>query len=119
PMIIIFFTSGAFELGDIVGMIVLSGITVNNAIYITESKKQNYSFKLREKIKSILVTSLTTVAGAVPLYLLSADSFSKSLSFFMIWGIISSVIIVLSSPQSLPLTPEHPAPRNAGSCAEG
>ncbi len=83
------------ELGDVVGMIVLSGIVVNNSIYLAESDKSGICFRVRDKIKSILVTSLTTIAGSVPLYFISADSFSKSLSFFMIFGIINSLLVTL------------------------
>ncbi len=98
------------ELGDVVGMIVLSGIVVNNSIYLAESNKSKICFRVRDKIKSILVTSLTTIAGSVPLYFISADSFSKSLSFFMIFGIIGSLFATLLLFPAL-LRTYHPSTR--------
>ena len=47
----------------------------------------------REKARSILVTSFTTAAGAVPLYLFGGDSFSRGLSFFMIFGIVDALVV--------------------------
>ncbi len=81
--------------GDVCGIIVLCGIAVNNAIYILESKSKRIEFKVRSKLKSILVSSLTTVAGSLPLLVFSADQFSKNISFFMFFGILNSVILSL------------------------
>ena len=93
PLAIRFVSGVPLELGDITGMVVLSGLAVNNAIYITESKKRRIVFCVREKARSILVTSLTTIVGAVPLYLLGGDSFSRCLAFFIIFGIIDSTLV--------------------------
>ncbi len=95
PLAAKMFLSLPLELGDIVGMTVLSGVVVNNSIYLAESKKTKLCFRVREKIKSIFVTSLTTVAGSVPLYFIASDSFSKSLSFFMIFGVAGSLFASL------------------------
>lgn len=81
--------------GDVCGIIVLCGIAVNNAIYILESKSKRIEFKVRSKLKSILVSSLTTVAGTLPLLIFSADQFSRNISFFMFFGILNSVILSL------------------------
>ena len=91
PLAIKFFMKVPLELGDIIGMIILSGITVNNSIYIAESGKKRIEFKIREKIKSIAVTSITTILSAVPLYIFASDSFSRGLAFFMIFGIVNSL----------------------------
>lgn len=93
PLAIRFASGVPLELGDLTGMVVLSGITVNNAIYITESKKSRIEFCIREKARSILVTSFTTAAGAVPLYLFGGDPFSRGLSFFMIFGIVDALVV--------------------------
>lgn len=93
PLAIRFVSGVPLELGDITGMVVLSGLTVNNAIYITESEKSRIVFCVREKARSISVTSLTTIVGAVPLYLFGGDSFSRCLAFFIIFGIIDSALV--------------------------
>lgn len=93
PLLIKLTGNVPLEMGDIVGMVLLSGISVNNAIYIAESEKNSMKFKVREKIKCIYVSSLTSIAGAVPLYIICKSSFSGELAFFMIWGVFSSVLI--------------------------
>ena len=93
PLMIKYFLGVPLELGDVIGMVLLSGISVNNSILILESRKSCTAFKIREKLKSIMATSLTTIVGAVPLFFAATDSFSKSLSFFMFAGILSSTII--------------------------
>lgn len=96
PLLIRLLTNTSLILGDIIGLVILSGISINNAIYIGESKKNRPEFKVREKIKNIAVTSLTTVFGSLPLYFMSKDLFSKSLAFFMFFGVINSLIISVS-----------------------
>lgn len=92
PLVIKLIFSKPLELGDIIGMIILSGISINNAIYISESRFRNVLFKVRNKTKSIIVTSLTTIISSIPLYFFAKDSFSQSIAFFMIFGIFNSFI---------------------------
>lgn len=92
PLIVKFIFKLPLEMGDVVGMILVSGISVNNTIYIIESQKSNIYFKIREKIKSITVTSLSTIFGAIPLLLSNTDEFAKDLSFFMVLGVLASFI---------------------------
>ena len=95
PLAVKYMLQSPLELGDIVGMIILSGITVNNAIYIAQSTQKRIIFKIRNKIKSILVTSLTTIIGALPLLIGSTDSFSKAIAFFMALGVLNSLLVSL------------------------
>lgn len=92
PLIIKLIVNTPLELGDIIGIIILSGISINNAIYISESHFKDTVFKVRNKIKSIVITSLTTIISSIPLYFFSKDNFSKSIAFFMILGILNSFI---------------------------
>ncbi|WP_443738772.1 efflux RND transporter permease subunit [Treponema sp.] len=92
PLVIKLILNTPLELGDIIGIIILSGISINNAIYISESHFKYTVFKVRNKIKSIVITSLTTVISSIPLYFFSKDNFSKSIAFFMIFGILNSFI---------------------------
>lgn len=93
PMAIRFFFGGTITTADIIGLVIASGLAVNNGIYIAESKKYNILLKIREKTRSILITSLSTIIGAIPLLFFGADDFSKQLAFFMIFGTGSSMII--------------------------
>ena len=81
------------EMGDIVGMILVSGISVNNSIYIMESRKDKIRYKVRDKFRSIIVTSLSTIIGAIPLIIRNTGSFASALSLFMLLGVLSSLII--------------------------
>lgn len=92
PLAIKLSFGASLELGDITGMVLLSGLSVNNTIYILESNCISIRNKVRNKISSILVTSLTSIASAVPLLFICKEGFSKNLSFFMVFGILSSVI---------------------------
>lgn len=90
PLFIKLVFNNSLELGDIVGVIILSGISINNAIYISESNFRNVMLKVRNKIKSIIITSLTTIISSLPLLVFSNDSFSGSIAFFMVYGIMDS-----------------------------
>lgn len=81
--------------GDIVGIILLSGITINNVIYIADSTHKKLINKIESKIHSILITSITTILGSLPMMLSFQNQFAADLSFFMFWGTISSTIICL------------------------
>lgn len=95
PMFLRVVTNTSLVLGDIIALVLLSGISVNNSIYIGESPSKKTIYKLRDKIKSITVTSLTTIFGCLPLYFFSQDVFSKSLAFFMFFGVLNSLLIVI------------------------
>lgn len=92
PLMIRFCTGTPLSLGDIVGMVVLSGLSVNNAILVAETRQEKTIYQnVRAKFPSIVATSLTSIAGAVPMLLWGQGNLVKSLSFFMLWGILSSM----------------------------
>lgn len=93
PMTIRYIFGGTITTADIIGLVIASGLAVNNGIYIAESKKSDILGKIREKTRSILVTSFSTMAGAIPLLIFATDSFSKQLAFFMVFGTGGSMII--------------------------
>lgn len=92
PLVIKLLFGISLELGDITGMVLLSGLSVNNTIYILESECKSIRYKIRNKVSSILVTSLTSIASALPLLFICKEGFSKNLSFFMVFGILSSAL---------------------------
>ncbi len=95
PFIYKFVSKIPLELGDVVGMILISGISVNNSIYILESKKIKVANKIRDKVRSIIVTSLTSIIGAIPLIIMDSGTFASQLSLFMILGIFGSLVVSL------------------------
>jgi multidrug efflux pump subunit AcrB len=82
------------SLGDMIGLIVLTGIVVNNLILLVHGDRDpRPEFRLRRRFLAILATSLTSIAGAIPLILSDSGSFSNSLGFFTFWGLLSSTVI--------------------------
>jgi len=92
PLLVIAISGQSLEMGHILGMVLVSGISVNNVIYIEESQKKSIIFRVREKTQSILVTSCTTIASSVPLVFAGKGNFSGNLAFFMLWGVVGSMI---------------------------
>ena len=91
PLLIRFIGTTPLTMGDIIGMVIISGISVNNAIYIMESNHTSLLFKIRNKIQSILVTSITSILGALPLWIMGQTVFSKSLGFVLLFGTTASL----------------------------
>ena len=95
PLIIKLILIKPLQLGDITGMVLLSGIGVNNTIYMIMSNNFKPVFKFRNKYKSIMITSLTSIVSAIPLLFIKEESFSKNLSFFMFLGILGTLFTCL------------------------
>jgi multidrug efflux pump subunit AcrB len=93
PLMVKFFRAAPLEMGDIVGMVIIGGISVNNGIFLTESRRSRPLFCLREKIPSLLAASLTTIAGAVPLILAGGEGFSRTLAESLLWGTFGSLVV--------------------------
>lgn len=81
------------SLGDAVGMVFISGICVNNALYIlAEYKNDKNPFRAARKLsKSALSSSATTLVASVPMMLGADGGFASDLAFFMFFGSIASV----------------------------
>ena len=84
-------------------MIILFGTAVNNSILLYEScisSKRNFTKSIilscKNKLRSILVTNITTICALIPF---AIDPFQKNsqstLSLCIIGGLLFSVIIVL------------------------
>ena len=92
PLFIKIILRSPIQVGDIIGIIILSGITVNNIVYIMESTYNSVLYKIRNKARSILVSSITTICSSVPLLFMASEGFSRLIAFFMIFGMINSVL---------------------------
>ncbi len=87
------------------GLLGLIGIAVNNTILLTDfanqerragaTRKQAIETALRRRFRPLVATSLTTVAGVLPLAL--SDPFWEALGFTIIFGLLSSTFLVLIS----------------------
>ena len=87
------------------GLLGLIGIAVNNTILLTDfanqerragaDRKEAIETAIKRRFRPLVATSLTTVAGVLPLAL--SDPFWESLGFTIIFGLLSSTFLVLLS----------------------
>jgi multidrug efflux pump subunit AcrB len=95
PLLVKFLSQRPLEMGDMAALVLISGLSVNNAIYIEGARFRAIHFRVREKIQSILTTSLTGIAGAVPLALMGGEGFPVSLARGILWGTAGSLAAAL------------------------
>ncbi|MEW5816481.1 MAG: efflux RND transporter permease subunit, partial [Spirochaetota bacterium] len=114
PIIALWATGKAITIPVIVGLIIISGIIVNNSILVVDRmqnrlktappcarsaapKKGTYNLSIilsiRSRLKSMLLTSGTTILGTLPLVFTSGGeaAFTSSLAFVVLWGILGSL----------------------------
>lgn len=95
----------AFDRGAIAGALLSIGVVVNNAILLTHQKQQEHQSGIyglrcwfnvfRKKLRTILITSITTIAGLLPMMLLGNDEFWQTLAVTVIWGLMFSTGLLL------------------------
>jgi len=95
PLLIKLITGTPLEMGDITGLVLISGLNVNNAIFISSSQKSLVLYRVREKIQSILITSLTNMAASIPLIIMAKNNFSTALASSIFWGTLGSLLVTL------------------------
>lgn len=100
-------TNTPISLTVIIGLIVLAGIVVNNAIvivdYINQRKESGMPAyeaivtSVKDRLRPILMTALTTVLGLVPLALGLGEGteINKPMAITVIGGLISSTLLTL------------------------
>ena len=113
---LVFFYSGAnFTREAYVGVIMMSGIVVNNAILLVDHvnqlrRKEGLALHAAlvrgtiERVRPILMTSLTTICGLLPLVLFAKNANANiwnSLAYVVIGGLASSTILVLTVTPAL------------------
>jgi len=100
-----------------VGSVFLVGIAVNNSILLVDSfeKKKKTGIQVKEavdlvvseRLRPILLTTLTTIAGLLPLVLwpISANDLWGTLSFTVVCGLtISAPLVLITLPSLIQLT---------------
>jgi hydrophobic/amphiphilic exporter-1 (mainly G- bacteria), HAE1 family len=120
---IFFYTGASFTREAYVGVIMMGGIVVNNSILLVDHVNQlrrvhglplNEALErgTLERVRPILMTSLTTICGLLPLVLFSQTADANiwnALAYALIGGLSSSTILVLTVTPSLYLLFERPA----------
>lgn len=111
PMSLIGVMTGAlwhdlnFGQGAIAGSLLAVGVVVNNAILLIHEKQslrrigvhgyRSWVQVYRRKIRVVLVTSLTTMAGLLPMIWGSDSEFWNDLAVVVIWGLAGSLVLLL------------------------
>jgi len=108
--LVFFYTGASFTRSAYIGVIMMAGIVVNNAIlvvyHINEIRRSGTELKeaiiqgTLERVRPILMTMLTTVLGLLPLILFSETmdaTIWNALALATIGGLIASTIFVLTS----------------------
>jgi len=95
----------AFDRGAIAGSLLCIGVVVNNAILVYHQKQLengNGIFGLRcwmkvykKRMRAILITTVTTITGLLPMMLFGNNEFWENLAIVVIWGLSVSTILLL------------------------
>ena len=121
----LFFSGGTLSMISIIGMIVLVGIVVNNAIVLLECVGQNREAGLsmdealvdagRTRLRPILMTTLTTIMGQFPLSLGigTGGQMMQPMAIVIIGGLAVSTLLTLLVVPALYKNSEEKAARKA------
>ena len=120
-----FYAKASFTREAYIGVIMMGGIVVNNAILLVDHinhlrREVGVAFEAAivqgtlERVRPILMTSATTIFGLLPLVLLSEHADANiwnALAYALIGGLASSTLFVLTVTPSLYLVFERRAER--------
>ena len=132
--LIFFYTGASFTREAYIGVIMMGGIVVNNAILLVDQinrARRERRLPLRrailagtlERVRPILMTTATTVLGLLPLVLFSSGADANiwnALAYALVGGLLSSTLFVLTTTPALYLLFQKrwnpaPSPVPAGS----
>lgn len=95
----------AFDRGAIAGALLSIGVVVNNAILLIHQKQLEHKNGIRglrcwvhifrKKIRTILITTTTTIVGLAPMLVMGSNEFWEALSVIVVWGLLFSTGILL------------------------
>jgi multidrug efflux pump subunit AcrB len=95
-----------FGQGAIAGTLLSVGVVVNNAILLIHDKDElrklgvwgfrSWAHVYKNRFRAILITTLTTIAGLIPLIVVGTDPFWNDLAVVVCWGLGFSTILILT-----------------------
>ena len=111
-----------FDQGAIAGTLLAVGVVVNNSILLIHEKQRCRSLGIhglrswvrvyRNKMRAVMITSLTTMGGLLPLIIIGGNEFWNDLATVVIWGLGTSLVLILIlmgvwDPPALSASPRH------------
>lgn len=98
-------TGTGLDSGSILGLVVLFGVVVNNAIFLYEASAARRTAGAgaevsayagaSDRVRPVLATSLTTIVALLPLCLSPAGAAQRSMSIAMLGGMLASTALTL------------------------
>jgi multidrug efflux pump subunit AcrB len=95
----------AFDNGAFAGTLLCVGVVVNNAILLMHEKEQqrllgihglrSWVYVYKHKMRAVLITTLTTIGGLIPLIVIGGSEFWQRLATVVVWGLGMSTILLL------------------------
>ena len=94
-----------FDQGAIAGTLLAVGVVVNNSILLIHEKQRCRSLGIhgfrswvqvyRNKMRAVMITSLTTIGGLLPLIFIGDNEFWTDLAIVVAWGLGTSLLLIL------------------------
>ena len=95
----------AFDRGAIAGTLLCIGVVVNNSILLMHEKQRireqlihglrSWLYVYKNKMRAVLITTLTTIGGLVPMIVFGESEFWQTLATVVVWGLGSSTLLLL------------------------
>lgn len=95
----------AFDRGAIAGTILCVGVVVNNSILLMHEKQwcrskgihglRSWLYVYKNKMRAVLITTLTTIGGLIPLIIIGGSDFWQTLATVVVWGLGTSTLLIL------------------------
>ncbi|MCK9224262.1 MAG: efflux RND transporter permease subunit [Candidatus Muirbacterium halophilum] len=82
---------------SMLGLVILTGITVNNSIILLSEyiRKKNIIKAVSSRINAVMITSITTISGALPMIVGSSKELRIPVAITLVFGILFSFIFNL------------------------
>ena len=95
----------AFDRGAIAGTLLCVGVVVNNTILLMHEKQymrslginglRSWLYVYKHKMRAVLITTLTTIGGLLPLMIMEGSDFWELLATIVVWGLGTSTVLIL------------------------
>ncbi|MEX0779387.1 MAG: efflux RND transporter permease subunit [Balneolales bacterium] len=95
----------SFDRNAMAGSLLAIGVVVNNAILLMHGKERmrkasihgyrSWLYVYRNKMRTVLITSFTTLGGLIPLVLFDTSDFWQTLATVVCWGLASSTLFLV------------------------